>query len=76
MTDEPFYVRQTFEREHCADPQAWIDAVVEEAVVKGFTFPRVTLRTPDGSVEGILFEGWAERPKDQGLPRWALTEMS
>lgn len=76
MTEEPIYIRQTFEREHCADPQAWIDDVVAEAVAEGVAFPRVSLRVPHGRVEGILFEGWTEQPEDQGPQRWELTEGS
>lgn len=61
----------------CGDPMTdeqrreWVKRTAEEFRNKGSMFSRITLHAEIPDL--ILFEGWRERPEDQGKPRFQLT---
>ena len=67
---EPFFVAQTAEPEHLADPQEWFRKCGEEAAAKGGTWPRYTVDRLGAPPTCLLFECWKERPEDPGEIRW------
>jgi len=69
---EPIYIRQTGEPEHLKNPFDWIGECNEQARAEGATFPRVSWWPPEGEIEVLLYEGWAEQPLDQKAPRFGL----
>lgn len=73
MSEEPIFIRQTFDIERMASPlsrRIWIEETAAEARASGVSFLRVTITDDDES--GLLLEGWRERPEDQGFPRWNI----
>lgn len=65
---EPIFVAQTSEPEHLADPAAWFRGMLEQAKAEGAVLARCS-RHDDPPA--LLFEGWAERPDEQGEQRWS-----
>lgn len=75
---EPEFVAQTHELGHVASREqidAWFKGVVDEAKRKGLSYFRYSI-SPNGSPPGLLFEAWADRPRDQGPLRWAFTDTT
>lgn len=67
---EPEYLAQSGEPMPPDERLVWIEFHVEAAKAKGMTFFRSTY---DEDHDLTLFEGWKERPEDQGEPRWQMS---
>ena len=70
---EPVYLAQTGETRIGKERNDWISSRVAEARKTGCTWGRVTL---DEERNLLLYEGWLERPKDEGEPRWQMEATS
>jgi hypothetical protein len=71
---EPFYIAQCGDEMTEQERWARLERTVEDANTKGSVFGRVT-RHPDFP-NLILFEGWKERPEDQGEPRFQMVSLA
>lgn len=70
--NEPFFIAQTSEPEHLADPQSWFRAQGEKAHAEGGTWPRYSVDKIGAPPTILLFECWKERPEDEGEQRWSI----
>jgi hypothetical protein len=69
---EPFFVAQTFELDLEASAECgriWIEDQATKARNEGATWFRCTV---SDSRDGLLIEGWKNRPENEGEPRWQL----
>lgn len=65
---EPFYIAQTSEPEHLANPQSWFSNRAQEAMAEGGMRSR---RTHEKGA--LLIEVWdGHLPPDQGEPRFGF----
>lgn len=63
----PFYVGETSEAAHLANPQEWWRVERTKATAAGGTWSRYTA---DRTGARLLFECWKDRPCDEGAARW------
>lgn len=66
---EPIYLRQFGLEELQKNPRFVEVVVIPNARAKGVTFARLSWRE---DLRIVLYEGWSERPEDQGEIRWLL----
>lgn len=66
---EPIYLRQFCLSEMQRNARFLEDVVMPDAKAAGVTFSRFSWRD---DLQIWLFEGWSERPEDQGKIRWQL----
>lgn len=66
--EEPIYIRQV--QQDFSLHKEWLEKRADESKAEGCTFARVTWHPQDPSI--LLFEGWKERPADQGEARFQL----
>jgi hypothetical protein len=69
---EPIFIRQSCEPRTDEQKREWVAACNEEARKLGVTFSRASWH-PDNP-DLLLFEGWKERPDDQGPLRFKFNE--
>lgn len=62
---EPDYIAQTAEPKTDKQRRKWFD----EALKRRLTWAR---KSAHPTQNALLFEAWAERPADEGEPRWQL----
>ena len=66
---EPFYIRQ-FRGSGNADMRAFVEQCSDEARAEGAKHCRATQHPDDDLL--IVFEGWKERPADEGDARFQM----
>jgi hypothetical protein len=70
---EPIFIKRAAVKDIEASPlsaRAWVQKAAAEARLAGAKWLRVSW-TPDGETPvKVVVEGWAERPKDEGGPRF------
>ncbi|MBB3020615.1 hypothetical protein FHR70_003701 [Microvirga lupini] len=64
---EPDFLSQSGETTTPQERREWFKARAQEAETRGATWHRFSHHE---DVELILYEGWKERPKDEGPVRW------
>lgn len=76
-THEPEYLRQygPLQGIEPDEYRAWFRACEEEAKAEGIKFMRLSVDDVDYTTMA-LFEGWKERPIDQGPVRWQMKVTS
>lgn len=66
---EPIYVRQFSLSEAEDNPHFMDEVIFPDAQSAGVTFGRLSWRE---DLQIALYEGWKEKPEDQGEIRWML----
>lgn len=77
---EPFYVAQTFEPDAVQSQDSrmqWWRSHAIKARATGGVWNRYSVMNDvdEAGNDGLLFECWRERPSDEGVPRWNLTNQ-
>ncbi len=67
---EPDYLEQKGDVKSMIDGESWVDAQWEEATKMGCTCMRISIHPDINNV--WLVEGWNEKPKEEGPPRFRM----
>lgn len=71
-SEEPFFIQQAEVEGGENVKRNWFNNAGKEAHAEGMTFFRASYHPDNTNL--LLFEGWKNRPQNQGEPRWSLTE--